>query len=399
MKVLIINSGSSSIKYQLFDMRDSTVLAKGLVERIGIPGSCFSHYPSEKSSYRLELGIPDHGTALKLVFSALAHPDHGVLGSVGEINAIGHRVVHGGEVFNQAVPVDNTVKEEIRRLAELAPLHNPANLLGIEECEKIIPGIRQVAVFDTSFHHTIPKYAHMYGIPYEYYKKYGIRRYGFHGTSHQYVARRAAAMLRRPLEELKLITCHLGNGASITAVQGGHSIDTSMGFTPLEGIAMGTRSGDMDPAIITFLMKKENLTPADIENILNNQSGVLGVSGLSSDFRDLEKEANKGNQRARLALDLYIHRVRKYIGAYAAELNGIDTLVFTAGLGENSPEIRARICQGLDYLYLWINPEKNCVRGLEADISTAHSQVRVLVIPTNEELMIALETIRTLETI
>lgn len=394
MKVLVINSGSSSIKYRLYDMRDNIVLARGLVERIGIPGSRLTHHPEEKAPYRVEREIPNHSLALKLIFDALVHPDYGVLENVGEIDAIGHRVVHGGEVFNQAVPVDNSVRESIRNLADLAPLHNPANLSGIEECEKIIPGIRQAAVFDTSFHHTIPKHSYMYSIPYKYYEEYGVRRYGFHGTSHQYVARRAAAMLCRPLEKLKLITCHLGNGASITAVLGGRSIDTSMGFTPLEGIAMGTRSGDLDPYIIIYLMEKEGLTPREVNHILNNQSGVLGISGLSSDFRDLEKAAAEGNERAKLAIDVFTHRVKKYIGAYAAELNGVDALVFTAGLGENSPEIRAGICQGLDYLNLWIDPEKNSVRGREADISAAGSRARALVIPTDEELIIASETVR-----
>jgi len=395
MKIMVINSGSSSIKYQLFDMRDKAVLAKGLVERIGISGACLTHYTAGKSVYRIEQEIREHSVALELIFSALTHWEYGVIERAGEIDAIGHRVVHGGEVFSQPVAVSNSVKENIRQLAGLAPLHNPANLLGIEACEKIIPGIRQVAVFDTSFHQTIPQHVYMYSLPFNYYEKYGIRKYGFHGTSHQYVARRAAAMLCRPLEELKLISCHLGSGASITAILGGRSVDTSMGFTPLEGITMGTRSGDLDPAIVTYLMEKEGLTPGEVNNILNNKSGVLGISGLSSDFRDLEKAAGEGNQRARLAVNLFIHRVKKYIGAYAAELNGVDALVFTAGLGENSPEIRSGICHGLDYLYLWMDPEKNRgVQGREADISAAGSQVRILVIPTNEELMIASETVR-----
>lgn len=394
MRILVINSGSSSIKYQLFDMRGNSVLAKGLAERIGIDGACLTHYPTGKAVYRVKQEIRDHGIALELIFTALTHWDYGVIDGVGEINAIGHRVVHGGEIFHQPVPVDDAVKENIRRLAELAPLHNPANLLGIEACEKVIPGIIQVAVFDTAFHHTIPPHAYMYSIPYKFYEQYGIRKYGFHGTSHQYVAQRAAEMLGRPLEELKLISCHLGSGASVTAILGGHSIDTSMGLTPLEGVTMGTRSGDLDPAIITFLMEKEALTPGEVNHILNNQSGVLGISGLSSDFRDLEKAAAEGNDRAKLAIDLFMHRVRKYIGAYAAALNGADALIFTAGLGENSPEIRAGICEGLDYLKIWIDPEANRVRGQEADVSATNSQGRVLVIPTNEELMIASETLR-----
>lgn len=397
MKVLVINSGSSSVKYRLFDMRDQSVLAKGLVERVGIEGACLTHYPAGKAVYRLNHEIRDHGRALALIFAALTHRGHGVIGGMAEIDAIGHRVVHGGELFNQPVPVDGAVKKGIRRLAALAPLHNPANLSGIEACENISPGVKQVAVFDTGFHHTIPGHAYMYALPYKYYEKYGIRKYGFHGTSHQYVAGRAAAMLGRPLDELKLISCHLGSGASITAVLGGRSIDTSMGFTPLEGLSMSTRSGDLDPAIITYLMEKEHLTSGEVNNILNNHSGVLGVSGVGSDFRDLEKAASEGNQRARLAIDLFIHRVRKYIGAYAAVLNGVDGLVFTAGLGENSPEIRDGICRELDYLKLWIDPEKNRVKGREADISAAGSHGRVLVIPTNEELMIATETLRVLK--
>ncbi len=394
MKVLVINSGSSSIKYQLFDMPENKVLAKGIAERIGIRGSCLTHYPDQKPAYRNEEDITDHGVAISLIFAALIHPDHGVVRDVREIDAIGHRVVHGGEIFNQPVLVDSTVKENIRRLSGLAPLHNPANLLGIEACEQIIPGIRQAAVFDTAFHHTIPPQAFMYGIPYWYYEEYGIRKYGFHGTSHQYVARRAAEILGKQPAELKMISCHLGSGSSITAIQNGQSLDTSMGFTPLEGLVMGTRSGDLDPAIITFLMEKEKMSAAEINDLLNNRSGVLGISALSSDFRDLAKAAADGNDRARLAIDVFVHRVRKYIGAYAAELNGLDVLVFTAGLGENSPEIRAQICQGFDYLELWIDPEKNNIRGKEADISAQGSKPRILVIPTNEELMIASETLQ-----
>lgn len=394
MKVLVINSGSSSLKYQLFDMKERQAIAKGLVERIGIPGSRLTHYPADREPYRVEREIQHHGMALEIIFDALTHAGHGVINNIKEIDAVGHRVVHGGEIFKGPVLVDDAAKEGIRRLAELAPLHNPANLLGIEACERLLPGIRQVAVFDTSFHHTIPPHAYMYGLPYRYYEEYGIRRYGFHGTSHKYVAQRAEALLSRPLQELKIISCHLGSGSSITAILGGCSIDTSMGFTPLEGLTMGTRSGDLDPAIITYLMEKDNLSPAQINKILNHMGGVLGVSGLSSDFRDLEKAAAEGNKRAKLAIDLFVHRVKKYIGAYAAELNGLDVLIFTAGLGENSPEIRAAICQGLDYLYLWVDPEKNMVRGREADISTSGSRVRVLVIPTNEELMIASETMQ-----
>lgn len=393
MKVLVLNSGSSSVKYQLFDMRDQSILAKGLVQRIGIEGSELAHVSTGKEPYKTVTDIPSHGAALGLIFDVLTNSEYGIIQKVEEIDAIGHRVVHGGEVFKHAVLVDDSIKDSIRDLIALAPLHNPANLLGIEECEKIIPGIRQVAVFDTSFHQTIPQKAYMYSLPYRYYEDYGIRKYGFHGTSHQYVAQRAAKMLDKPLEELNIITCHLGNGASITAIRGGKSVDTSMGFTPLEGLAMGTRSGDLDPAIITFLMKKENLSPENVDKILNNQSGVLGISGISSDFRDLEKAAGEGNERAKLAMDMFIHRVRKYIGSYAAELNGVDALVFTAGLGENSPEIRAGVCDGLDFLNLWIDPEKNNVRGKETVLSTDNSKGKVLLIPTNEELAIALQTV------
>lgn len=398
MKVLVINSGSSSIKYQLFEMSDKSVLARGMAERIGIRGSLLAHYPKGKAVYRsTEQEIKNHGKALELIFEALVNRDYGVLGSPDEIDAIGHRVVHGGEIFSEPVTVDREIKENIRLLSDLAPLHNPANLTGIEACEKIIPGIRQVAVFDTSFHQTIPKPAYIYAIPYSYYEKYRIRKYGFHGTSHKYVAQRAAKMLDRQLGELRLITCHLGNGASITAVQGGRSVDTSMGFTPLEGVAMGTRSGDLDPAVITWLMEKEGLNPSEINEILNNQGGVLGISGLSSDFRDIEKAVLAGNERARLAQELFIYKVKKYIGAYAAVLNGLDALVFTAGVGENSPVIRAGICEGLDYLGIRIDHQRNLIRGRETDISAPGSHGRILVIPTNEELMIAEETVRVID--
>jgi acetate kinase len=374
MKVLVINSGSSSIKYQLFAMEDNTFLAKGMVERIGIN--------------------TNHAAAIELIFADLTNREHGVLGSIGEVDAIGHRVVHGGEIFNRPVLIDNKVKEDIRRLAKLAPLHNPANLLGIEACEKIIPGIRQVAVFDTAFHHTIPPQAYLYGIPFEYYEKHGIRKYGFHGTSHQYVAQRAAALMDRPLDDLRLISCHLGSGSSITAILDGCSIETSMGFTPLEGLVMGTRSGDLDPAIVTYLMEAEGLSPGQVQDILNNKSGVLGVSGLSSDFRDLEQAVVAGHQQAELAMDVFVHRIRKYIGAYAAELNGVDGIIFTGGLGENSPKVRAVVCDGLDYLQMWLDPAKNAFRGREMDVTATGSKGRILVVPTNEELMIASETAR-----
>lgn len=392
MKILVVNSGSSSIKYRLFDMRDGSVLSGGLVERIGIQGSCFTHNTAGKAAYRVEQDIPNHSRALQLIFDALVDPDYGVLESVAVIDAIGHRVVHGGEFFKQAVLVDDDVRAKIKQLSDLAPLHNPAHLLGIDECEKIVPGIKQVVVSDTAFHQTIPEQSYLYSIPYDLYGRYGIRKYGFHGTSHHYVAKRAAELLGRPWEELKIITCHLGNGASLAAILNGRCVDTSMGFTPLGGVTMGTRSGDLDPAVITYLMGKENLSSREVDHLLNKQSGVLGISGLSSDFRDLEKAAAEGHRRAGLAISVFIDRVKKFIGAYTAILNGVDALVFTAGLGENSPLIRSGICESFDYLKLWIDPEKNDIRGQEADISAEDSQVRVLVIPTNEELMIASET-------
>jgi len=394
VKILVLNCGSSSIKYQLFDMQDEKILAKGIVERIGLPGALITHRPADRDKHVVAADIPDHKAAIKLVFAALDEPTYGVLGKTSEIQTIGHRVAHGGDIFPEATLIDTKSKEGIRKLSDLAPLHNPANLLGIESCEELIPGIRQVAVFDTSFHHAIPEKAFIYGLPYEYYSKYSIRRYGFHGTSHKYVMERAAAMLDKPLYKLKIITCHLGNGASIAAISGGKSVDTSMGFTPLEGLAMGTRCGDIDPAIVTFLMEKKGWTPAEANNVLNKKSGVLGISGISSDFRDLEEEAEKGNARAQLALDVYVYKVKKYIGAYAMILNGLDVLVFTAGLGENSPLIRQKICEGMDYLKMWIDEEKNQVRGKEIDVSTVASMGRILVIPTNEELVIARDTAR-----
>lgn len=392
MKVLVLNCGSSSVKYQLFDMQNEKVLAKGLVERIGLPGASITHRPHGLDKYVVTTEIPDHKAAIKHVFAALIEQGQGVAREVSEIQAIGHRVAHGGDIFPVSVLIDAKSKESIRKLIELAPLHNPANLLGIESCEELIPGIRQVAVFDTSFHQTMPEKAFIYGLPYEYYSKYSIRRYGFHGTSHKYVAERAAMMLNRPLNELKIITCHLGNGASIAAIAGGRSVDTSMGFTPLEGLAMGTRCGDIDPAIVTFLMEKEGWTPAETNNTLNKKSGVLGISGVSSDFRDLEQAAESGNQRAQLALDVYVYKVKKYIGAYLMALNGLDALVFTAGLGENSPLIRQAVCEGMDFLQMWVDLKKNLVGGEEVDISTNASRGKILVIPTNEELVIARDT-------
>ncbi len=391
MKVLVINCGSSSLKYQLFDMENEYVMAKGLVERIGLPGAVLTHRPGEKKQV-IETAIPDHEKAIALVLEAIVHPEYGVLKSMQEISAIGHRVVHAGEDFSESVLLTEEVMKAIRKNIELAPLHNPPNIMGIEACQRLMPEVPQVAVFDTAFHQTMPAKAYLYGIPYEYYEKYKIRKYGFHGTSHKYVAQRAAALLGKSLEEVKVITCHLGNGSSIAAVAGGKCLDTTMGFTPLEGLMMGTRSGDLDPTVITFLMEKENWTTEQINNFLNKKSGVLGLSGVSSDFRDLETAAGEGNKRAQLALDRFAYGVKKYIGAYAAVLDGVDALVFTAGLGENSASMRESICEGLGYLGVKIDAVKNKVRGEEVDVSSNDAKTRVLVIPTNEELMIARDT-------
>jgi len=392
MNVLVINCGSSSLKYQLFDMTNESVLAKGLVERIGMEGARLIHRPAKKEKYEIETEISNHEKAIALVLKALVDAEHGVIESLDKINAVGHRVVHGGEDFSGSVLIDEKVMKALNDNISLAPLHNPPNIMGIEACEKLIPHVTQVGVFDTAFHQSIPKYAYLYGIPYEYYEKYKIRKYGFHGTSHKYVAERAAIMLKKPIENLKIVTCHLGNGASITAVQGGKSVETSMGFTPLEGLMMGTRSGDIDPAIISFLMEKEGWSLEYAVNFLNKRSGVLGVSGVSSDFRDIESGAIEGNERCQLALDRFAHMVKKYIGSYTAVMNGLDVLVFTAGLGENSHSMRSKICEGLSYLGIEIDKDKNFTRGVEADVSGDNANVHTLVIPTNEELMIARDT-------
>lgn len=392
MKILVINCGSSSLKYQLLDMTTQNPIAKGLVERIGLAGSVLTHTPASKEKEIITAEIPNHTVAIQFVLDALLNKDYGVVKDLNEINAVGHRVVHGGEKFAKSVLIDDEVMKAIEECIELAPLHNPPNIAGIEACQKLMPGTPQVAVFDTAFHQTMPAKAYLYGLPYELYEKYKIRRYGFHGTSHKYVSQRAAALLNRPLEELKLISCHLGNGSSITAIEGGKSIETSMGFTPLEGLKMGTRSGDLDPAIVSFIMQKENLSSEQVNDFLNKKSGVLGLSGVSSDFRDIEDAAKDGNMRAELALDAFAHDVKKYIGAYAAMLNGVDAIIFTAGLGENSIPMRENVCSGLDYLGVAVDPEKNNVRGKEVDVSKAEATTRVLVIPTNEELMIALDT-------
>ncbi len=394
MKILVINAGSSSLKYQLIDMDSRAVLAKGLCERIGIDGSRLNHTPAGGEKVVIESPMPSHADAIKLVIDALVDEKHGVIKSMSEIGAVGHRVVHGGEKFSGSVVIDEAVKEGMRECIPLAPLHNPANLIGIEACEKVMPKVPQVGVFDTAFHQTMPEEAFLYGIPYEYYEKYKIRRYGFHGTSHNYVSGKAAEMLGKPIEQLKIITCHLGNGSSVAAVKNGKVIDTTMGLTPLAGILMGTRSGDLDPAIVTFLMEKENLDIDGINEVLNKKSGVFGVSGVSSDFRDLDAASKEGNKRAQAALKMFSYGIKKYIGAYCAAMGGTDAVVFTAGVGENDGAMRAAIVDGLEFLGIKIDAEKNKLRGEAIDISAEGALVRTLVIPTDEEMMIATETER-----
>jgi acetate kinase len=392
LKILVINCGSSSLKYQLFDMEDQSVLAKGLAERIGIEGSILTHKPTGKENAVFEQPMKDHKDALKILMNALIDPVCGVISNMSEITAVGHRVVHAGEKFASSVMLTDEVVQALKDCIQLAPLHNPPNLMGIEACKAILPNVPMVGVFDTAFHQTMPAYAYIYPIPYEYYEKYGVRKYGFHGTSHRYVASRAAAMLNKDIKELKIITCHLGNGSSIAAVDGGESVETSMGFTPLDGLEMGTRCGTIDPAIVTFLMKEENLTVKEIDNILNKKSGVLGVSGVSSDFRDVETAANEGNKRAELALKIFTYRVRCTVAQYAAAMGGVDAVVFTAGIGENSKTIRAACLENLEFMGIKLDSKANDVRGKETYICTKDSKVAILLIPTDEELMIALDT-------
>jgi acetate kinase len=393
MKILVINAGSSSLKYQFINMDEKQVIAKGICERIGIEGSLLKHTPGGRETVFIEKPMKDHTDAIGLVISALVDSSHGVIQNMDEISAVGHRVVHGGEFFSESVLIDDVVKKCIEACVSLAPLHNVANLTGILACEKVIPNAPQVAVFDTAFHQTMPKEAYMYALPYEYYEKYKIRRYGFHGTSHKYVAMRAANLLNKPLEELKLITLHLGNGSSLAAIKNGKCIDTSMGFTPLAGLVMGTRSGDIDPAIVAFLAEKENMSAKKTCELLNKKSGVLGVSELSSDFRDLES-AQKTNPKADLALKMFEYSVKKFAGQYAAAMGGVDALIFTAGIGENNFVMRKSITQSLAFLGAEIDDEKNRLRGIDIDISAEGAKLRTLVIPTNEELMIALDTQR-----
>ncbi|MCT8976857.1 acetate kinase [Clostridium sp. CX1] len=391
MKVLVINCGSSSLKYQLMNMENESVLAKGLVERIGIEGSVLTHKVNGEKVV-IEQPMKDHKVAIGLVLDALVDKKHGVINDMSEISAVGHRVVHGGEKYAGSVLIDEKVMEALEECVKLAPLHNPPNIIGINACKELMPTTPMVGVFDTAFHQTLPEEAYMYALPYELYTEYGVRKYGFHGTSHRFVSMTAAKMMGKKPEDVKMITCHLGNGASLAAIDGGKSVDTTMGFTPLAGVVMGTRCGDIDPAIVPFLVKEANMSIEEVDTLMNKKSGVLGLSGLSSDFRDLENAAEKGDKKAQLALDVFDYRVRTTIGSYVAALNGTDAIIFTAGLGENSAAHRATICEGLSYLGIKIDAEKNALRGEAVEISTPDSKVKVFVIPTDEELMIARDT-------
>jgi len=393
MKVLVINCGSSSLKYQVLDMETETMLCKGLVERIGIDGSVIKHEKVGQDKFVLETPMADHKDAIGHVLNALVDADHGVVKTMDEIGAVGHRVVHGGEKFASSVLLTDEVLKAIDECSPLAPLHNPANLQGIAACKALMPTTPMVAVFDTAFHQTMPAESYLYALPYEYYTKYGVRRYGFHGTSHRFVSQKAAEMLGKDLKDLKIITCHLGNGASLAAIKNGKVFDTSMGFTPLAGLVMGTRCGDIDPAIIGYVAEKEGKTMADMDKVMNKQSGVFGLSGVSSDFRDVEEAANAGNKQAEEALKVYAHRVKAFIGAYIAEMGGVDAIVFTAGLGENGKTMRMSICEGLEGLGIEICAKRNDVRGKDTVISKDSSKVKILLIPTNEELMIAKDTV------
>ena len=394
MKILVLNCGSSSLKYQLIDMENEAVLCIGLVERIGIEGSVLKQ---EKDGVEgkliVEQPMKNHQDAIKLVLDAVVDPQYGGVKDIKEVEAVGHRVVHGGEKFAGSVLITDEVKAALEECIELAPLHNPANIMGIEACEAILPGVPMVGVFDTAFHQTMPKSSYLYGLPHELYTKYGVRRYGFHGTSHRYVSQRAAAMLGKNIEDCKIITCHLGNGASVAAIDGGKSVDTSMGFTPLEGLIMGTRCGDIDAAILPFLMEKEGLDAKGLSDLMNKKSGVYGMTGISSDFRDIEDAAAQNNELAQVALESYAKKVKKYIGSYAAEMNGVDAVVFTAGVGENGIDMRVDIMANMDFLGMKLDEEANKVRGKERVISTEDSKVKILLIPTNEELMIARDTL------
>ena len=394
MNVLVINAGSSSLKYQLLNPASGELLAKGLCERIGIDGR-FTYkpqLPGKEAIKAASVSMPTHSEAIQTVLNALVDEKNGVIGSMKEIDAVGHRVVHGGEKFAKSVVITDEVMQAIEECNPLAPLHNPANIIGIKACQELMPGVPMVAVFDTAFHQTMPPVAYTYALPYEYYEKDKVRRYGFHGTSHKYVSQRAADMLGKPIEQLKLISCHLGNGSSVTAIEGGKSVDTSMGFTPLAGLPMGTRSGDIDAGILEYLMNKYGMDIKEMVNVLNKKSGVMGVSGVSSDFRDLEEAFEQGNERAGLAVDMFNYGVKKLIGAYAAAMGGVDAIIFTAGVGENSASQRMAIASGLEFMGVKMDEDANKVRGEERVISAPDSKVTVLLIPTNEELMIAMDT-------
>ncbi|THE14762.1 acetate kinase [Bacillus timonensis] len=390
-KIIAINAGSSSLKFQLFEMPSEEVITKGIFERIGLERGVFTISVNDEK-ITTETELPDHAIAVKILLDKLT--ELGIIKSLDEIEGIGHRVVHGGESFADSVVINDEVLAEIEKLSELAPLHNPANVTGIRAFYKALPNVPAVAVFDTAFHQTMPEKSFLYSLPYDYYKDFGIRKYGFHGTSHKYVSQRAAELLGRPLEELRLLSCHLGNGASIAAIEGGKSIDTSMGFTPLAGVTMGTRSGNIDPALIPFIMEKTGKTADEVLNVLNKESGMLGVSGFSSDLRDIQEQADQGNNRAELALEVFASRIHKYIGSYAARMHGVDAIIFTAGIGENSDTIRARVLTGLEFMGVYWDPILNKVRGKEAFISYPHSPVKVIIIPTDEEVMIARDVMR-----
>ena len=392
MKTLVINCGSSSLKYQLIDMETEESLVQGLVERIGIDGSILTQKVEGKNKYIIQEDMPNHKAAIKHVLNALVNKEHNIINSMDEIGSVGHRVVHGGEKYSHSVIIDDIVLESIRDCISLAPLHNPPNIIGIEACRELMPNTPMVAVFDTAFHQTMPKEAYICPLPYELYEKYGIRKYGFHGTSHMYVSQKVSEVMGKDIKDLKIITCHLGNGCSLAAVKGGKSIDTSMGFTPLAGVMMGTRSGSIDPSVISFLVEEHGYTMNDIDELLNKKSGVLGISGVSSDFRDVLAEAEKGNERAKLALDIFHYKVRAQIAAYAGIMGGVDVIVFTAGIGENSSITRRECLRGLEFLGFNIDDEKNSIRGEIQEISTEDSKVKVYEIPTNEELMIARDT-------
>ncbi|AMG95877.1 acetate kinase [Staphylococcus simulans] len=390
--VLAINAGSSSLKFQLIEMPEEKLISKDLIERIGLKGSKITvEFNGQK--YTDEKEISDHVKAVDLMLDSLIN--HGIIRDINDIDGTGHRVVHGGELFPESALVTDEVEKQIESLTELAPLHNPANLMGIRAFRKLLPNIPHVAVFDTSFHQTMPEQAYLYSLPFHYYKDYGIRKYGFHGTSHKYVSQRAAEILNRPIEELRIISCHIGNGASIAAIDGGESVDTSMGFTPLAGVTMGTRSGDIDPALIPYIMEKTGKNAEEVLDILNKESGLLGISGTSSDLRDLEQDADEGKTRAQLALDVFASRIHKYIGSYTAKMHGVDVIVFTAGVGENSDEVRGRVLEGLEFMGVYWDPKKNeQIHGSEGFINYPHSPVKVLVIPTNEEVMIARDAVK-----